>query len=214
MNLIQQQNYLEYADKNDLVKMMQEPNPQFPSFLVLSEIQRRTINEKNFQAMQQRPTSTVAQEVVSNFAQPTGLQGGAPQATPLPTNISAGLSGAPTAPMQMAASGGITGFANTGSTSLPTGYTILQLADKLGVDIANPDGSLKTQDQIKNEVTIAYQGATTPAVASPSTVTDTSVLPVGSEPRTVDPAPEKGSKTQSFSFVKAKTHLSTNSIGN
>ena len=137
--------------------------------------------------MQQRPTSTVAQEVVSNFAQPTGLQGGAPQATPLPTNISAGLSGAPTAPMQMAASGGITGFANTGSTSLPTGYTILQLADKLGVDIANPDGSLKTQDQIKNEVTIAYQGATTPAVASPSTVTDTSVLPVGSEPRTVDP---------------------------
>ena len=54
MNLIQQQNYLEYADKNDLVKMMQEPNPQFPSFLVLSEIQRRTINEKNFQAMQQR----------------------------------------------------------------------------------------------------------------------------------------------------------------
>jgi len=187
MNLIQQQNYLEYADKNDLVKMMQEPNPQFPSFLVLSEIQRRTINEKNFQAMQQRPTSTVAQEVVSNFAQPTGLQGGAPQATPLPTNISAGLSGAPTAPMQMAASGGITGFANTGSTSLPAGYTMLQLADKLGVDIANPDGSLKTQDQIKNEVTIAYQGATTPAVASPSTVTDTSVLPVGSEPRTVDP---------------------------
>ena len=186
MNLIQQQNYLEYADKNDLVKMMQEPNPQFPSFLVLSEIQRRTINEKNFQAMQQRPTSTVAQEVVSNFVQPTGLQGGAPQATPLPTNISAGLSGAPTAPMQMAASGGITGFANTGSTSLPAGYTILQLADKLGVDIANPDGSLKTQDQIKNEVTIAYQGATTPAVASPSTVTDTSVLPAGTAPA---PAP-------------------------
>ena len=187
MNLIQQQNYLEYADKNDLVKMMQEPNPQFPSFLVLSEIQRRTINEKNFQAMQQRPTSTVAEEVVSNFAQPTGLQGGAPQATPLPTNISAGLSGAPTAPMQMAASGGITGFANTGSTSLPAGYTMLQLADQLGVDIANPDGSLKTQDQIKNEVTIAYQGATTPAVAPPSTVTDTSVLPVGSQPRTIDP---------------------------
>ena len=121
MNLIQQQNYLEYADKNDLVKMMQEPNPQFPSFLVLSEIQRRTINEKNFQAMQQRPTSTVAQEVVSNFAQPTGLQGGAPQATPLPTNISAGLSGAPTAPMQMAASGGVTGYAAGDMTALPAG---------------------------------------------------------------------------------------------
>ena len=42
MSLIQQQNYLEYVNKDDLVKMMQEPNPQFPSFLVLSEIQRRT----------------------------------------------------------------------------------------------------------------------------------------------------------------------------
>jgi len=36
MNIIQQQNYLEYADKNDLVKMMQEPVPQFPPFLVLT----------------------------------------------------------------------------------------------------------------------------------------------------------------------------------
>ena len=137
MNLIQQQNYLEYADKNDLVKMMQEPNPQFPSFLVLSEIQRRTINEKNFQAMQQRPTSTVAQEVVSNFAQPTGLQGGAPQATPLPTNISAGLSGAPTAPIQMAASGGLTGYANEGRTALQDSfknpYSGIELAKILGV---------------------------------------------------------------------------------
>tara|TARA_R100000995_G_scaffold18176_1_gene7408 strand:- start:13367 stop:14815 length:1449 start_codon:yes stop_codon:yes gene_type:complete len=187
MNFVQQANYLEDVPKDQLISMSQDPNPQFPAFLVLNEITRRTTNEKNYQAMLNKPTSTVAQEVVSNFAQPKGLQGGAPQATPLPTNISAGLSGAPTAPMQMAASGGITGFANTGSTTLPTGYTILQLADQLGVDIANPDGSLKTQDQIKNEVTIAYQGATTPAVAPPSTVTDTSVLPAGSQPRTIDP---------------------------
>ena len=187
MNFVQQANYLEDVPKDQLISMSQDPNPQFPAFLVLNEITRRTTNEKNYQAMLNKPTSTVAQEVVSNFAQPKGLQGGAPQTTPLSTNISAGLSGAPTAPMQMAASGGITGFANTGSTTLPTGYTILQLADKLGVDIANPDGSLKTQDQIKNEVTIAYQGATTPAVAPPSTVTDTSILPAGSQPRTIDP---------------------------
>ena len=128
MNIIETKNFLEYANKDDLVNMMQEPNPHFPAFLVLSEIQRRNIHDQNFQAMLDRPTTTVAEEVVSNFAQPQlaqnqlqGLQDGVPEATPLPTNISAGLSGAPTAPMQMAASGGITGYQNTGSTSLPAG---------------------------------------------------------------------------------------------
>ena len=121
MNLVQQANFLEDVPKDQLVSMSQDPNAQFPPFLVLSEIQRRTTNEKNYQAMVNKPTTTVAEEVVSDFAQPTGLQGGAPQATPLPTNISAGLSGAPTAPMQMAASGGITGYATGDMTALPAG---------------------------------------------------------------------------------------------
>jgi len=121
MNLVQQANFLEDVPKDQLVSMSQDPNAQFPPFLVLSEIQRRTTNEKNYQAMLNQPTTTVAEEVVSDFAQPTGLQGGAPQATPLPTNISAGLSGAPTAPMQMAASGGITGYANKGKTEYKAG---------------------------------------------------------------------------------------------
>ena len=121
MNLVQQANFLEDVPKDQLVSMSQDPNAQFPPFLVLSEIQRRATNEKNYQAMLNQPTTTVAEEVVSNFAQPTGLQGGAPQATPLPTNISAGLSGAPTAPMQMAASGGLTGYATGDITSLPAG---------------------------------------------------------------------------------------------
>ena len=121
MNLVQQANFLEDVPKDQLVSMSQDPNAQFPPFLVLSEIQRRTTNEKNYQAMVNKPTTTVAEEVVSDFAQPTGLQGGAPQATPLPTNISAGLSGAPTAPMQMAASGGVTGYATGDMTALPAG---------------------------------------------------------------------------------------------
>jgi len=128
MNLVQQANFLEDVPKDQLVSMSQDPNAQFPPFLVLSEIQRRTTNEKNYQAMLDRPTTTVAEEVVSNFAQPQlaqnqlqGLQGGVPEATPLPTNISAGLSGAPTAPMQMAASGGITGYATGDMTALPAG---------------------------------------------------------------------------------------------
>ena len=131
MNLVQQANFLEDVPKEQLAQMSQDPNAQFPPFLVLSEIQRRTTNEKNYQAMQQQPTTTVAEEVVNEFMQPqlaqnqpTGLQGGVPQsATPLPdSNISAGLSGVPTAPMQMAASGGITGYAAGDRTSLDASF--------------------------------------------------------------------------------------------
>ena len=127
MNLIQQANFLENVPKDQLAQMSQDPNGQFPPFLVLTEIQRRTMNEQNYKAMQQRPTTTVAEEVVGNFMQPQlaqnqsqGLQVGAPQsATQLPdSNISAGLSGVPTAPMQMAASGGITGYQTGDRTAL------------------------------------------------------------------------------------------------
>jgi hypothetical protein len=125
MNLVQLANDLEYVPRKELAEMSQDPNSFYPAYLVLSEIQRRTLNEKNYQAMQERPTTTVAEEVVGEFMQPQlaenqsqGLQVGAPQsATPLPdSNISAGLSGVPTAPMQMAASGGATGYANKGKT--------------------------------------------------------------------------------------------------
>jgi hypothetical protein len=125
MNLVQLANDLEYVPRKELAEMSQDPNSSYPAYLVLSEIQRRTLNDKNFAAMQERPTTTVAEEVVDEFMQPQlaenqsqGLQVGAPQsATPLPdSNISAGLSGVPTAPMQMAASGGITGYANKGKT--------------------------------------------------------------------------------------------------
>ena len=126
MNLVQLANDLEYVPKEQLAEMSQDPNASYPAYLVISEIQRRTLNEKNYQAMQPQPTTTVAEEVVGEFMQPqlaqnqpTGLQVGAPQATPLPSGISAGLSGVPTsAPMQMAASGGITGYANEGQTEL------------------------------------------------------------------------------------------------
>jgi|DEB0MinimDraft_12_1074336.scaffolds.fasta_scaffold00080_17 hypothetical protein len=139
MNLVQQANFLEDVPKDQLVSMSQDPNAQFPPFLVLSEIQRRTTNEKNYQAMVNQPTTTVAEEVVSDFAQPKGLQGGAPQATPLPTNISAGLSGAPTAPMQMAASGGITGYAEGDQTALE------QFSDTYQ-NIATPGAAFMNQD--------------------------------------------------------------------
>ena len=151
MNLVQQANFLEDVPKDQLVSMSQDPNAQFPPFLVLSEIQRRTTNEKNYQAMLNQPTTTVAEEVVSDFAQPTGLQGGAPQATPLPTNISAGLSGAPTAPMQMAASGGLTGYATGDMTSLPAG-SAPTFGAGLGMDALGANIDLERLAEIRNQV--------------------------------------------------------------
>lgn len=174
MNLVQQANFLEDVPKDQLVSMSQDPNAQFPPFLVLSEIQRRTTNEKNYQAMLNQPTTTVAEEVVSDFAQPTGLQGGAPQATPLPTNISAGLSGAPTAPMQMAASGGITGYATGDMTALPAGSAPMMGAG-MGMDALGDNleaaieqygvPALKTLGIINDDGSINYGTAALQALA-------------------------------------------------
>ena len=190
MNLVQLANDLEYVPRKELAEMSQDPNSSYPAYLVLSEIQRRTLNEKNYQAMQERPTTTVAEEVVGEFMQPQlaenqsqGLQVGAPQsATPLPdSNISAGLSGVPTAPMQMAAIGGLTGYANTGVTSLPAGSApyptdmpIEKLARTLGVDMRNPDGTLKDSDILDQEMRIRFASVNQPAVGN------TSGLPSGS----------------------------------
>jgi hypothetical protein len=184
MNLVQLANDLEYVPRKELAEMSQDPNSSYPAYLVLSEIQRRTLNDKNFAAMQERPTTTVAEEVVDEFMQPQlaqnqsqGLQGGTPQsATPLPdSNISAGLSGVPTAPMQMAAIGGLTGYANKGVTeslpagsapqySFPTDIPQRDLAKTLGVDMYNPDGTLKDKDILDQELRTRFFVYNQPAV--------------------------------------------------
>jgi hypothetical protein len=190
MNLVQLANDLEYVPRKELAEMSQDPNSSYPAYLVLSEIQRRTLNDKNFAAMQERPTTTVAEEVVGEFMQPQlaenqsqGLQGGTPQsATPLPdSNISAGLSGVPTAPMQMAAIGGLTGYANTGVTSLPAGsapyptdMSVEKLARTLGVNMRNPDGTLKDSAVLDAEMRERFDAYNQPAVGN------TSDLPSGS----------------------------------
>ena len=112
MNLVQLANDLEYVPKDQLAQMSQDPNSSFPSYLVLSEIQRRTQNEKAYAAAQPQPTTTVAEEVVSEFMQPQGLQAGMPPES-APTDVfSSGEMGMPaSAPMQqpmMMAAGGDT----------------------------------------------------------------------------------------------------------
>ena len=103
--------------------MSQDPNSNFPPYLVLSEIQRRTMNEKAYAAAAQpQPTTTVAEEVVGEFMQPQGMQAGMPPES-APTDVfSSGMSGMPaSAPMQqpmMMASGGSTSYFEGGPTDL------------------------------------------------------------------------------------------------
>ena len=130
MNLVQLANDLEYVPKDQLAQMSQDPNASFPSYLVLSEIQRRTQNEKAYAAAQPQPTTTVAEEVVGEFMQPQGLQAGMPPES-APTDVfSSGEMGMPASapmqqpmqqPMQMA-SGGLTGYATGDRTSLSSSF--------------------------------------------------------------------------------------------
>jgi len=69
----------------------------------------------------------------------------------LPTNISAGLSGAPTAPMQMAASGGITGYATGDMTALPAG-SAPTFGAGLGMDALGANIDLERLAEIRNQV--------------------------------------------------------------
>ena len=67
-NLVQLSNDLESVPKEQLIQMSQDPNSTYPSYLVLAEIQRRTQMEKMYAAQQPKPQTTVAEEVVSEFA--------------------------------------------------------------------------------------------------------------------------------------------------
>ena len=86
-NLIKAAEELEYVPKEDLIRMAESGDSRFPPYLVLSEIQRRTQNEKAYSAMQPPPTTTVAEEKVAEFAQ-SGLGGMAsPLFSPPPEDL-------------------------------------------------------------------------------------------------------------------------------
>ena len=116
MNLVDLATELEYVPKEQLAQMSQDPNSRFPTYLVLSEIQRRTANERAYAAAKPQPTTTVAEEVVGEFMQPQGLQAGMPSESAPTDAFSSESMGIPaSAPMQQPmmgmASGGLTGYA-------------------------------------------------------------------------------------------------------
>lgn len=144
-NLVQVAEELEYVPKDQLIQMSQNPESRYPQYLVLSEIQRRTQMEKMYNAQEasmNQPQTTVAEEVVADFAQPQGLAGMNAEG---PANAGAFSPEAmPATPMQMAAGGGRVGYQNTGTTSISDGNATystfsgpnarLQLLASLGID--------------------------------------------------------------------------------
>ena len=119
MNLVDLATELEYVPKEQLAQMSQDPSSRYPQYLVLSEIQRRTANEKAYAAAKPRPTTTVAEEVVGEFMQPQSLQAGMPSESAPTDAFSSESMGIPaSAPMQqpmMMAGGGLTAYANGGA---------------------------------------------------------------------------------------------------
>jgi len=115
-NLVELSNQLEDFPEQQLVQMSQDPNSMYPSYLVLSEIQRRNQMRKMYEAQQPKPQTTVAEEVIGEFAGQQGLQGAmaqspGPQDAFPPSDMS---NMAPPSPMQAMASGGRTGFQGGG----------------------------------------------------------------------------------------------------
>tara|TARA_R110000850_G_scaffold172998_2_gene298668 strand:+ start:321 stop:1757 length:1437 start_codon:yes stop_codon:yes gene_type:complete len=131
-NLVELSNQLEDFPEQQLVQMSQDPNSMYPSYLVLSEIQRRNQMRKMYEAQQPKPETTVAEEVIGEFAGQQGLQGAmaqspGPQDAFPPSDMG---NMAPPSPMQAMASGGRTGyqvggFTPTGQNPYPTGSELV-----------------------------------------------------------------------------------------
>ncbi len=115
-NLVELSNQLEDFPEQQLVQMSQDPNSMYPSYLVLSEIQRRNQMRKMYEAQQPKPQTTVAEEVIGEFTGQQGLQGAmaqspGPQDAFPPSDMG---NMAPPSPMQAMASGGRTGYQTGG----------------------------------------------------------------------------------------------------
>jgi len=115
MNIVKLQNELKGVPDDALIGYVQNPTGQVPTYLALSELQRRKEMRNSYQAA--KPETTVAESLV-NEAQPQPMQQGiaamapqqmaAPQPTPMPQD--------PMAPPQGMAGGGMVSFAEGGET--------------------------------------------------------------------------------------------------
>jgi len=113
-NLVEIAKDLEYVPDEQLIELANGSDPRFPPFVVISEIKRRT--DMRSRASEPMPKTTVAQEMVQEFAMPSrqGLEGMSQDATGIlpPTVYNRDM------PSSMMADGGLTGYQTGNQTSL------------------------------------------------------------------------------------------------
>jgi hypothetical protein len=134
MNIVKLQNELKGVPDDALIGYVQNPTGQVPTYLALSELQRRKEMRNNYQAA--KPEKTVAQGLVDQ-AQPQPMQQGIaavapPQPAPMPQ--------APMAPPQGMADGGEVHYADGGIAGLDTGNMYDEQIYAQGGIVAFADG--------------------------------------------------------------------------
>ena len=126
-NLVEIAKDLEYVPDEQLIELANGSDPRFPPFVVISEIKRRT--DMRSRASEPMPKTTVAQEMVQEFAMPSrqGLEGMSQDATGIlpPTVYNRDM------PSSNMADGGLVGYA-TGDETKYRGKINQLVGAKLG----------------------------------------------------------------------------------
>ena len=82
MNILQQEDLIRGTPDHLLVQEAQNPSGAVPQFLVISEIQRRKDMRQRFEAEEEQPQQTVAEQIVSEAVPPQGIAALSPQMPP------------------------------------------------------------------------------------------------------------------------------------
>ena len=72
MNILQQQEALKDMSESQLVQEAKRPSGSVPSYMILSELNRRKDMRQRYQLNQTKPTATVAEEVITQTEQGLG----------------------------------------------------------------------------------------------------------------------------------------------
>ena len=84
MNILQQEDLIKGSPDQALLEEAQNPTGQVPQYLVMSEIQRRTDMRNRFEAEEQQPTDTVAEQIMAESMGGSAPPPMAPQGAPMP----------------------------------------------------------------------------------------------------------------------------------
>tara|TARA_Y100000401_G_scaffold33747_1_gene25140 strand:+ start:13818 stop:15143 length:1326 start_codon:yes stop_codon:yes gene_type:complete len=140
-NLVELSQMAEDMPDEQLIQATQGQG-NFPPFVAIQEVKRRTDLRKAYEAQQPKPQASVSEKLVAEFANsPSGL-GAMNQPPDLQQAFPSGDMGnmAPPSPMQMMAGGGRTGYMAGGALPYPKPKTKFQAAGEYLFDIASDVG--------------------------------------------------------------------------